>query len=102
MDLHLTVKLEYAAPLGGYTGALHRVAHWFTLVHTGAHCDSHWLVYILVHTLVHTRTHTGAHTSGAPLGALHAVPSGAGRCHYLTHGISWVVRRRMQAHIYAS
>ena len=85
VGLHLTVKLEYAAPLGGYTGALHRVAHW--------------LVYILVHTLVHTRTHTGAHTSGAPLGALHAVPSGAGRCHYLTHGISWVVRRGMQAHM---
>ena len=32
--LHLTVKLEYAAPLGGYTGALELV---HTLVHTGAH-----------------------------------------------------------------
>ena len=67
----------------------------------GATWWAHWctMLYKLVHTLAHSLVHT-THTLGAPLGALHAVPSGAGRCHYLTHGISWVVRRGMQ--VYAS
>ena len=64
VGLHLTVKLEYAAaPLGGY---------------------------ILLKTQVHTLVNT---FGGAPLSVLQAVPSGTGCWHYLTHGISWLVRR---------